>query len=522
MEKWNLLKKTSEEVEVPKLAENGQNWKIYHTKIIEAAATDITDPLGVLAGWQPDDGSYNWECLDAILKWTFYTSVPITILRPIWKLDTTHEIFNYLAKHFCDNNPIVDPHAKKSEPSANKVDGAGTAAEDISADLEKRKGSPTSESAAAETLASANRDKEDLSTTKDLTRGTEDPHVSLETLAEDSAESADGTLVLLTGTPRKTQTEPQNSLPLTPRLPIEGEPNGCKQEAVNSIVMAGCTNGMVKRAEPTVVDADVDRMALLGGELAERASGVDEGDGMECEPQTRLQQIKLLCKEDDQHSRNAHGDIPSANGLPLEGQWTVYPSGKMRDPKGRANVLNAMPECVHSSSESKVTEDTKGVESEGCREGASKWESVDEVDGSAGRGTGPADTSNELMEFVVLLIEPEDLGSGEILHVYLGGMWMHADDMDGPGRGMDVSKGLLDGMGAQMDASNASNKPEMAVVSHSEGAGTYLGARDAKHIIEVMDGVGSHTDTLSGCGNVLSVETHTIKPENEMANVSIP
>ena len=68
----SLTGKTSEEVEIPKLAENGRNWKIYHTKIIEAAATDITDPLGVLAGWQPDDGSYDWECLDAILKWTFY------------------------------------------------------------------------------------------------------------------------------------------------------------------------------------------------------------------------------------------------------------------------------------------------------------------------------------------------------------------------------------------------------------------------------------------------------------------
>ena len=78
--------KTSEEVKVPKLAKNRQNWKICRTKIIEATATDITDPLGVLAGWQPDDGSYNWECLDAILKWTFYTSVPITILRPIRKL----------------------------------------------------------------------------------------------------------------------------------------------------------------------------------------------------------------------------------------------------------------------------------------------------------------------------------------------------------------------------------------------------------------------------------------------------
>ena len=64
----SLTGKTSEEVEVLKLAENGRNWKIYRAKIIKAAATDITDPLGVLAGWQPDNGSYDWECRDTILK----------------------------------------------------------------------------------------------------------------------------------------------------------------------------------------------------------------------------------------------------------------------------------------------------------------------------------------------------------------------------------------------------------------------------------------------------------------------
>ena len=38
--------KTSEEVEVPKLAENGQNWKIYHMKVIKAAAMDIHQENG--------------------------------------------------------------------------------------------------------------------------------------------------------------------------------------------------------------------------------------------------------------------------------------------------------------------------------------------------------------------------------------------------------------------------------------------------------------------------------------------
>ena len=65
-----------------------------------------------------------------------------------------------------------------------------------------------------------------------------------------------------------------------------GEPCECKQEVANSVATAGCTNGTVERAKPTVADADVNRMALLGGEPVERASGVDEGDGMEHKPQT--------------------------------------------------------------------------------------------------------------------------------------------------------------------------------------------------------------------------------------------
>ena len=75
--------------------------------------------MGVLAGWEPDDGSYDWECRDAILKWTFYTSVPISILRPIRKLDTTDQIFKYLAKCFRNSEPI---------PHANEFQCAGTAA----------------------------------------------------------------------------------------------------------------------------------------------------------------------------------------------------------------------------------------------------------------------------------------------------------------------------------------------------------------------------------------------------------
>ena len=376
--------KTSEEVEVPKLAENGRNWKIYRTKIIEAATTDITDPLGVLAGWQPDNGSYNWECLDAILKWTFYTSVPITILRPIRKLDTAHEIFNYLAKCFCNNNPIMDPHAKKSEPSTNKVNGAGTAAENISADSEKWEESPTSESAAAETLTSANRDEENLSTTKDLIQGTEDvnngnvghiqdPRTSLEALAQGtSAKCIETTAVVLESTPHEMQNRSQYSLPLTPRPPIEGEPSGCKQEVADSVMTAERMNGTVKLAKPNELDADIDGKAMLGSEPATVACGVNEGAETERDRESQLQQTYFYCEKDRQRNGNATENIPIAYGLPLEGEWTVYLSSEASDSRSNTKVFNAAIEHADGLGKSTETANTKEVESEGCSGGMDK------------------------------------------------------------------------------------------------------------------------------------------------------
>ncbi|KIM57362.1 hypothetical protein SCLCIDRAFT_28844 [Scleroderma citrinum Foug A] len=479
--------KTSEEVEVPKLAKNGRNWKIYHTKIIEATATDITDPLGVLAGWQPDDGSYDWECLDAILKWTFYTSVPITILCPIRKLDTAHEIFNYLVKCFCDNNPIMDPRTKKSEPSANKVDGAGTATEDISTDLEKWKESPTSKSAAAETLVSANRDNNEDLSTKALTRGTEDvdgrntgrmedPHTSFEASAKGtSTKCAEMTPVILeSALLHEMQTEPHNSLPLTP--------SRCKQEAADSVVMAGRTNGMVRMAEPTEIadvnlekaapdgelaerahridegdetDADIDRTALLGGEPAEMACRVDEGDGTEHGYQVWLQQTGFYCEESRQRSGNTTEDIPSAQKLLLEGEWSGYASGEASDPK------------------------VDGIESKGCKGG-----------------------TDEPMELLMMSVKPDVEDGGDILRVNLGN---RADRLRG-----------------QTDTLSVLNRAVTTGLSHSDGARTYLATGDVKRGIMETDGAGIHVDASSGRGDALSIETNTSTTANEMQSVSIP
>ena len=114
--------------------------------------------------------------------------------------------FKYLTKQFHNNKPI---------PHANKLQCAGTAAA-----AETSENYPTSTNAATEWHANAKSEKEDLSTTKDLTWGTEDVNDGNVERTEDSCKSfealAKGTTstkcakmtpVVLEGMPHKTQTE---------------------------------------------------------------------------------------------------------------------------------------------------------------------------------------------------------------------------------------------------------------------------------------------------------------------------
>ena len=479
--------KTSEMVKIPKLAEDGQNWKIYCAKFLEVTAT--FDCLKVLAG-RPYKGE-DWDGCNALLCCMFMETVALSIYFKI-RHRTAHENFKYLAKRFRDNEPI---------PRANELQCAGTAA---AAEMPKK--SPTSTNAATEWHASAEQNKEDLITTQALTRGTksiddgnigrtQDPHMSTEALAEGtSAKHAETTPVMLKSVlPHEMQNRPQNSLPLTLRLPIDGEPCRCKQEAVDSIVTAGCTNGMVKMANLPETIADVDRTAPLGGKPAERARGVDEGDGMEREPQSRLQQTIFYSKEDIQRNANINENVPNAYGLPLKGEWEVCASGEARDPRSSTNAPNATPECVHRPSELSETKDAEGVESEGC-EG----------------GTG------EPTELLTMSVEPYIEDSGDIPHVHLGGTWMRPGDTNGPGCQADRLRGPTDVLRSWTDTLNMSNSAGTAGLGHSDDLGTYLSITDAKHVVLETDDDRCHADALTGQTDVLSIEMNLTKPVNEM------
>ena len=362
---------------------------------------------------------------------------------------------------------------------------------------------------------------EDLSnSTKALTQGTEDiddenvghiqdPCTSIEASAKGtSTKHAETTFVMLESTPHETQTEPHSSLPLTPRLPMKGKPSACKQEVADSVMTAGCTNRTVELAEPTKTDTDIDRMTLLGGEPAEKVCGVDEGNWMECESKLQLQQTKLLCKEDDQHSGNANRDLPITNGLPLEGEWSVYVSSELRDSKGDTSMSNAAVEHADGSDGQTKLISVEDLELESRESGMVEREHVDTAetavlmpaaecceqlgmaDGDASHGTRPADMSNELTEFVAVLIELEGPDDGGMPRVCLGGTQMQPGDMNGPGihtdgigSQMGMSTGHVDVSSVEMDPNIPANKME-SVSTRCHAPNTF-GTVNMEHTIDL-------------------------------------
>ena len=281
---------------------------------------------------------------------------------------------------------------------------------------------------------------------------------------------------------------------------------------------AGCTKWMVEKAKPTT-DADIDRKAVLSRELMERVHIVNKGTEMEHEGKSQLHQTDFYCEEADQRNGNMNEDIPIAYRMPLEGEGTWCASSEVSDLDGDTNALNAAVEHADHPDESTETKDTREVESEGCERDMSEFMSIDEVDGDAGQKVKPMDTPNELTEFVALLIELEDLHSGDISCVHLRGTGLHADHADGPGGGTDVLSCQVDGSRGSMDVLGHASNAKMADISHGHGAGTYLGAGDVSCGIEKTDGLEGHVDASNGLVDVPSVEKNPTNPTNKTENV---
>ena len=87
-------------VKIPELAEDGQNWKIYREKYLEVAATEHL--FSVVAGWELDDGSKDWDHRNRTARTLFYITLPPSFRLRIQPLENAREVFRYLQFYSLD------------------------------------------------------------------------------------------------------------------------------------------------------------------------------------------------------------------------------------------------------------------------------------------------------------------------------------------------------------------------------------------------------------------------------------
>ena len=253
----------------------------------------------------------------------------------------------------------------------------------------------------------------------------------------------------------------------------------------------------------------VDGTALLGGEPAKRAPEVDET--MRSDPQ-RLVRAQTNFEE-SQRSENAKIDVPSAHGLPLEGEWIVCASGEAS--------------CEMGMSESGSIDDEAEVV---AQMPAKSSQQLAGVDGDAGRKVEPTDTTNVPEALVTASNDLENLDCGDIPRMYLRSTNWYAGDPNGLGSQMDGSSCKADVLTGQVDVLRGwtetlrvSDSPETASISHGDNLGSYLGAGGTKHSAEVMEGFGSYaytigneTETTENKAEIVSMRLIESKPPNPL------
>ena len=481
-------------VEIPTLALDRQNWKNFRAKLIEAAATQHV--LGLLAGWEvePDnDESDEWDDwfgYDAVAKFLIYPTLPLELLRPIWKLHTAHEMFEFLAHQFHDYDPIEwDAQMNKAKTYANEEVNNGQAG---AANMHTKNAYQTFEPAgiAAESPENPQRSGDGQVTNN----GSENAMHQAEMMQKWQKTFAGTCYRCGEVGHRARNCRLSNDMP---KCSAKGQTtmDGRKRTRRHD----KCNNSTTK----------VNGTALLGGEPAKRAPKVDEA--MRSDP-LRLTQAQTNFKE-NQCNGNAKIDIPSAYGLPLKGEWLVCASGE-------AGCEMGMSESASIHNEAEVFAQTPA---ECCQQ-------LHEADGNPScRKVKPMDTTNVSEAPVTMSVDSENLGNGDMLRMYLGSTNWHAGDPNGLGNRMDVltcqvdvSTGYADVLRVWTDTLDVPSSTETASVSQGDDAETYLGIGDVKHAVFEMDGVRSHADTPTGHGEAPSVKSNTTKPVNVMEIVRTP
>ena len=243
-------------------------------------------------------------------------------------------------------------------------------------------------------------------------------------------------------------------------------------------------------AEAVGKTADVDGKALPGSELAKRANEANAADETPDGRQPQPQQRQLYHKG-SQRNENAKRNIPSAHGVPLEGEWSVCASGRVRDSKSdsRGGGMGKRTSVDEWSWPVETPRPTVRIPKGYCQLGRADSASCEETS---------VDSQGESGRLVPTTVELVDPGGSEKPRMCLGGTKMRIGKVESHGCQPDKSRGQANESRGQVDALTVLNTCKTVAMGNGDGTGTRSDAGGAS-----CDGVGpnghaNRSDVSSG------------------------
>jgi len=124
-------------LEIPKLARENQNWKIYRAHILDSAAMEgvVSHLLGAPPKPVNSCELEAWNSSNAVAKYIILEVITDSLLAQLMHHELTHTLFSHLAAIFGDHEPIaIELPAEQSnedeplpEDSHSKSDSADSA-----------------------------------------------------------------------------------------------------------------------------------------------------------------------------------------------------------------------------------------------------------------------------------------------------------------------------------------------------------------------------------------------------------
>ena len=482
-------------LELPELARENQDWKIYRAHILDSAAAEGV--VSHLSGATPKPVDSRqleaWNVSNAVAKYIILEVITDSLLERLVHHELPHTLFSHLAAIFGNHEPIaIEPPAEwnhQDEPlredSHPKSDGAYSA---HTAEI------PDTPPYAPNGLSSADRSQETEQSRWERNAHDPDRDEDLSSqpfelkMTEFHDEKPSGTTPA--GIPSIHNTNSTLSYPKAPG-DLLNAPDGMSRGDIQEMAES---EGQWQRTAHEVTRNDA--MASPAPNLADRTSEMTTGDGPI--PFSRTRPINAV---KHQHMSTRYKPLPNgcananaqhSNGHPKP---IIHLPRRHRPPLEGESVGGAANGCTHSSSGQPMPQK-------------------------------PAASPNELVTLVTTSIKLESPRSIGISHVRLGGASWRADDPNGPGNQTDGSHGQVDEPRGSADALDASYNAETAILGHGDSLGTYLRPGDAKRGVRETDGVGSHVDTWTWSTDISSVETNmlvpTIAPETVSTRPTVP